>query len=105
LFDTTIPLPSSRNPLPAGPLQDVITAVLEPLGLKWADMRIKHQQDVFFSKGSRPCLVVPQNVEFKAVRDELHPGRHGLALSFELGKGSYATILVKQITSGSDRER
>ncbi len=30
--------------------------------------------------------------------DDLHPGRRGLRLSFELSKGSYATILVKRLT-------
>ena len=34
------------------------------------------------------------------IDDELHPGRKAVRLSFELGKGSYATIMVKRITAG-----
>jgi len=30
--------------------------------------------------------------------DSLHPGRKSVSLSFSLGKGSYATILVKRLT-------
>jgi tRNA pseudouridine13 synthase len=60
---------------------------------------VKHLKDVFFSKGSRASLVFPQNVDFSSRADELHRGRYGLHLSFDLSKGLYATILVKRITN------
>ena len=31
--------------------------------------------------------------------DELHPGRRKLVLSFDLPRGSYATLIVKRITN------
>ena len=49
-------------------------------------------------KGARPCLFFPERLEFAPIDDDLHPGRRGLRLSFELSKGSYATILVKRLT-------
>ena len=33
----------------------------------------------------------------------LHAGRQALKMAFELGKGSYATILVKRITDVADQ--
>jgi tRNA pseudouridine13 synthase len=74
--------------------------VLEPYGLAWSDLRIKHLKDIFFSKGTRPCLVFPEALRVEARDDELHPGRQALRLSFELAKGAYATILVKRLTDG-----
>ncbi len=94
-------LPSSRNPLPSGPLGEVIQDVLEPFELTWPSLRVKHLNDVFFSKGARAAVVFPEKLESRVFDDELHPGRRALGLSFELGKGSYATILVKRITEGA----
>jgi len=102
LICSPIPLPSSRNPLPTGPLAEVIQGVLERFQLTWSGLRVRHLKDVFFSKGARVSLVFPENLECRVIEDELHPGRRGLFLSFELGKGSYATIMVKRITDAAD---
>jgi tRNA pseudouridine13 synthase len=101
LREQSVPLPSSRNPLPTGPMGDVIEEVIARFQLTWPSLRVKHLKDVFFSKGARAAVVVPENLEFRVFDDELHPGRRALGLSFELGKGSYATILVKRITEGA----
>jgi tRNA pseudouridine13 synthase len=102
LVGTPFPLPSARVSMPGGPLGEVVEAVLKPFGLAWSDLRVRHQKDVFFSKGTRAGLAFPVNVESSALADELYPGRQALRLSFELGKGSYATILVKRITHRAD---
>jgi tRNA pseudouridine13 synthase len=98
LAEAAIPLPSSRTPAPTGPLGEAARAALAPFELEWSDIRIKYLKDVFFSKGSRPCWFFPENLEVSTAKDEFHPGRQALHLSFELGKGSYATIMVKWIT-------
>jgi tRNA pseudouridine13 synthase len=103
LCEFPIPLPSSRTALPAGPLEAVIRDVLKGFELEWMSLRVKHLKDVFFSKGSRACLTFPEKLELSAIDDELHPGRQGLRLSFELSKGSYATIMVKRITEAAGR--
>jgi tRNA pseudouridine13 synthase len=98
LDETPIPLPSARNAAPDGTLGEVVQEVLERLQLTWSQIRIRHLKDVFFSKGSRACLLRPENLDSATLPDEFHPGRSALRLSFELPKGSYATILVKRIT-------
>jgi tRNA pseudouridine13 synthase len=101
LYDSPIPLPSSRNVLPASPRGELIQEVLSAYQLTWPDLRVRHLKDVFFSKGSRPAFVSPEALLAEGHDDELHPGKKSLRLSFELGKGSYATILVKFITVGA----
>ena len=95
----TIPLPSSRNALPDGPQRQVIEGVLAGFQLTWSDLRVRHLKDVFFSKGSRPALLFPENLAARILDDEMHRGRKAVRLSFELGKGSYATIMVKRLTA------
>ena len=70
--------------------------------LTWPDFRVRHLKDVFFSKGSRPALVFPAQLVAAVADDEMHRGKKSLRLSFELGKGSYATIMVKRITAGAE---
>jgi tRNA pseudouridine13 synthase len=101
LGDWAIPLPSSRNALPEGWRRQVIEDVLAGFQLAWTDLRVKHLKDVFFSKGSRPALVFPEKLAARVADDSLYRGRKALELSFELGKGSYATIMVKRLTAPS----
>ena len=42
-----------------------------------------------------------EHVELLGPDDELHRGKAALRLAFELGKGSYATIMVKRITAAA----
>jgi tRNA pseudouridine13 synthase len=83
----------------------VIEQVLAGFQLEWPNLRVKHQKDVFFSKGSRDCLTFPEKLELEPIKDELYPGRRGLRLSFELPKGAYATIMVKRITDAAERSQ
>jgi tRNA pseudouridine13 synthase len=96
-----LPLPSSRNRPDGGPASEITADVLAAFGLTWPDMRVKHLKDVFFSKGSRAPLLVPENVRTEVVDDELHRKKKAIRLAFELPKGSYATILVKRITEAA----
>ena len=83
----------------------LISEVLGPFDLAWNDLRVRHLKDVFLSKGTRPALVVPGNLEVALMDDELHPGRKALRMGFELNRGSYATILVKRITEAAGPAR
>ena len=94
-----IPLPASRTPLPLkGWDASCCVEVLNPLGLTWEHLRVKHLKDVFFSKGHRPALFFARNLTHDLSNDELYAGRRKIALSFELPKGAYATLLVKRVT-------
>ena len=104
LLRTPFPLPSARSAPPSGRLGEVIRGTLEDFRLTWSDLRVKHLKDVFFSKGTRAGLVFPENLQATPLDDELHPGRHALRLTFDLPKGSYATILVKRIMTPAEKK-
>jgi tRNA pseudouridine13 synthase len=75
-----------------------IEQVVRANGLELRELRVKYPRDNFFSKGSRPALVEVGSVHREAANDDLYPGRHKLALAFDLPRGSYATMLVKRVT-------
>ena len=56
------------------------------------------RRDSFFSKGTRPAVFRPSESNVQVADDELHAGRRKLLLAFELPRGCYATILLKQLT-------
>jgi len=91
-------LPSARLHLPPGPQLDRIEQVVREHGLELRELRVKYPRDSFFSKGSRQALVELGQVHREAAPDDLYPGRHKLALAFDLPRGSYATMLVKRVT-------
>ncbi len=94
-----LPLPSARVTLaPEDPRAALMDAVLAEEGLQREQMRLKGFRKVFFSKGERAALCVPSELQSESDEDELHPGRRKLVLSFELPRGSYATLIVKRIT-------
>jgi len=93
-----LPLPSARLKLDPGPMQDLIDTVLPRFGLQQREMRLKYPRDSFFSKGERPAFSSPKRLKWTIEDDERHPGKKKLTMRFELGRGSYATILVKRIT-------
>ena len=97
-----LPLPASRTELPPeGPVRDAVLEVVAGFGLEWADLRVKHLKDVFFSKGTRPALFFAENLTQSTEPDDLYPGRKKVALSFDLPKGAYATLVVKRVTDAT----
>jgi tRNA pseudouridine13 synthase len=97
LSSATLPLPSARLHLEAGPTQDLFERVLAREGLALRELRVKYPRDSFFSKGERAVTFAPQNLRHETAPDDLYPGRQKLHLAFDLPRGSYATVLVKKI--------
>jgi tRNA pseudouridine13 synthase len=96
----TLPLPSARlKPNPAAPWAGILDEVLKEEGLTHGELRIKGMQKPFFSKGDRAGCVRPGGPGHAAEPDDLNPGRRKLTLSFDLPRGSYATMLVKRVTA------
>jgi len=94
-----LPLPSARSRNDLGPWQEIVEPVLAPLGLALGQLRVKYPRDSFFSKGNRPALVLPSQLDYRVDRDELYGGRSKIVLSCELPRGAYATILTRRIAA------
>ena len=98
LAGLSLPLPSARLKLAADdPRAELVHTVLAEEGLQLRQMQVKGIRELFFSRGERAALCLPANLEAAAEPDELHPGREKLLLSFELPRGSYATLVLKRI--------
>lgn len=99
---TLLPLPSARiKPDLTAAWYPLVQAVLAEDGLTLETMKIPGMDRPYFTKGERTAGVRPHGIEATSATDERHPGRKKLELRFELPRGSYATLLVKRITSVS----
>ena len=94
-----IPLPSARARFDSEEMRGRVESSLKELGLELKALRIRHPRENFFSRGERPATFRPAGLKSEWGADDLYPGRRKLILSFDLQRGSYATILVKRITS------
>jgi tRNA pseudouridine13 synthase len=96
-----LPLPSGRVALEdSDPRKKLLDGVLHEEGLEQGQLKLKGFREMFFSKGERAGLCVPTVVEYQSEQDDLSPDRQKLLLSFELPRGSYATLIIKRITQG-----
>ncbi len=95
-----LPLPSARLRLDAADGRAaLVQEVLAEEGLELRQLQVKGIREMFFSKGERAALCLPQRLEYDSGPDERNPGRRQLTLTFELPRGCYATLLVKRITA------
>ncbi len=93
------PLPSSRFRFEENdPRQPIFDRVLAEEGLTQEQFKVHGLREVFFSKGDRPALCMPTDVQHDEEYDDLHAGKEKLTLSFDLPRGAYATLIVKRIT-------
>ncbi len=91
LAATILPLPSARLAWDAdAPWAALVESALADQGFPLAKMKLPGLRQPFFSRGERAAWVVPDH--FTA-----SPHKDGIALAFELPRGSYATIVVKHL--------
>lgn len=101
LAGLSVPAPSYKAKFADESMQELIQKVLAQDNLKLKDLKIYLDiKGLFFKPYLRKVIMLAQDLEVnEPAPDELYPGKHKLALSFILPKGSYATILIKRITS------
>jgi tRNA pseudouridine13 synthase len=98
LLSLAIPLPAARSPLdPTAGCAGAAQRVLAAEGLAWEALKIKGMRKPFFTRGERAAMIVPETLNATARPDERHEGRSKLELTFDLPRGSYATMLVKRL--------
>jgi tRNA pseudouridine13 synthase len=103
LADRTLPLPSARLKLaPDDPDTELIRSVLSEEDLELGDLQVRGVRELFFSRGERSVLCVPQGARVVIGDDERHSGRRKAVLNFDLPRGAYATLIVKRLTGDED---
>jgi tRNA pseudouridine13 synthase len=100
-----LPLPSARLHLAEDdPHAELIKEVLAEEGLELSRMKVPGVRDLFFSRGERAGLCLPAEMRCETAADEMHVGKDRVTLSFDLPRGSYATLVVKRVTTTSSDE-
>ena len=99
LANLRLPLPTARTKLdPTDPRLALIEDVLKDEGLQLRDLKVKGLREWFFSKGERPAACLPEGLKWDTTTDEHHSGKQKMILTFDLPRGSYATLVVARIT-------
>lgn len=94
----TMPLPSARLKVEGSePWASIVAAVMEEEGIPLAEMRVPGVRRPFFSKGDRAGKLAVSHLSASVADDDLNAGTSKLVLSFELPRGSYATMVVKRL--------
>jgi tRNA pseudouridine13 synthase len=95
-----LPLLSARLKLEdTDPLYPLVREVLAEESLELRDLQVRGIREMFFSRGERAALCLPQRLSAEFAEDDLHPRRLKATLSFDLPRGCYATLLVKALTA------
>jgi tRNA pseudouridine13 synthase len=95
-----LPLPSQHVIFENGdPRQTFFDRVLREENLTPDQFKLKGCRNMFFSRGERPALCLAANLQYIPNPDDTHPGKQKLRLTFDLPRGSYATLLVKRLAT------
>jgi tRNA pseudouridine13 synthase len=93
----SLPLPTARWQPADDSRRTLVEAVLAEEKLTLSDLRFKGHRAMFFSKGERQALCLPENLRSDTADDEYAPGQNSLRLRFTMPRGAYATLIVKRI--------
>jgi tRNA pseudouridine13 synthase len=95
-----LPLPTARGEADAAdPRTALMQAVLAEEGLTREQLKVKGVRELFFSRGQRAALCLPETLQAQPDEDEQNHGRRKLTLEFILPRGCYATLVVKRIST------
>jgi len=96
LAELSIPLVTPTQAF-EGEAATVMAEILAEEGVEPRMLRLKRLRKTFFGKGRRAALMAPAGLRVSSGPDELNRGKKKAVLSFELPKGSYATVLLKRL--------
>lgn len=94
-----LPTAALKMEFPDKTTELLFLGILEEKGLRPTSFRTKVLRLVSFRSFLRPAAAFPLNCQILGSgEDEIYPGRKKITLAFELGRGSYATMLIKRLT-------
>ncbi len=97
LDNREIPVPGYESPRDNG---GIMQGMLENDGIERKDFRLPQFPEFDLKGGERDLLMEPEGLDItKPEDDELNPGKHNVLVRFSLGKGSYATMVIRAIFS------
>ncbi len=91
-----VPLLGFETEIRGGEIKDIADKILKEEGISPRDFIIREIPELSAEGGERDLFVDVQNLKIgKPENDELNEGRKKMLVSFDLPKGSYATVVVK----------
>lgn len=94
----THPLPGYAVQLAEGETGEIERAALEAEGTALSDFKIKGMPEASSRGIRRPILLQAKDFRIAEIKeDELNPGKLKAVLEFSLGKGDYATALLREL--------
>ena len=67
------------------------------MGWPLSEIKVRYPRDRFFSRANRQLVAQVNDLTWQFDADDLATSQHKLTFSFSLPRGSYATMVVKQI--------
>ncbi len=100
LAELVIPTPAAGMPEISGGFGKVLSRVLYSRGVRLSKLRLPEIHQAFLSSFGRRAISVPEEFKWGEGPDRLFPGRRAISLELILPAGSYATMLIKSVSSG-----
>jgi len=80
-----------------GDVKKIYDRVLKKEGVKLGDFMIKQIPEIASEGSERDLIAEVRGLKMKYPKDEMNKGKLKCVLEFELGKGSYGTLVVKKV--------
>lgn len=82
---------------------ELVHRILSELNVKPDDFKIDEMPELS-SRGLYREVLAPVSVDFKVEEDDINPGKIKVGLEFVLPRGSYATVVLREIMKGDQVE-
>jgi tRNA pseudouridine13 synthase len=96
-----LPTASSKAKMPDDSVQVIYQQILNENNLRPPMFNLRQIRQAFFKSSPRKATIIPQEVSYDFLDDDLYQGYKKLMLKFILPRGSYATMFIKRIFSVS----
>jgi tRNA pseudouridine13 synthase len=95
---TKLPLPGYKTKLGKDSFSLALKSLLKKDGLTLANFKCARMPELAVEGENRKAIVKPKRIKINALEnDELNKGRKKVKLTFELPRGSYATVLLESL--------
>lgn len=86
------------------PIHKKLITVLKRDKIRLSDFAVRGMPELKCFGSEREILLLPKGLKIINIsNDEFNPGKMSVQISFQLAKGSYATILLKEIMKNNDK--
>lgn len=98
LKSVKLPTHGIKPGFPDEEIEKIYEEILQEEGLYQAKFSMRKYRKVIFKSFMRDAIVIPENLELKNIfEDEIYKGKKAIDIEFMLPRGSFATVLLKNL--------